>query len=720
MNLRQKKRVKMIIKRPLMKFGALTLLFSFMLTIHAQSINTRPLHGFSREGATAQRELEARFDSLLKRENLRDWMKRLTARPHHVGSAYGKENVEFIAAQFRSWGYETEIEQFDVLFPVPKTRLLEMVAPEKFTARLAEPALAEDSTSNQTSEPGEIITMNTARKLCSLALILSFAVAINGQSFNQEKQVKPDKTLAAKIRRFAPTVITADVSRLSAGDRRALTKIIEAARLLNPLFLRQVWSGNEALLQKLERDKTLAGRERLHYFRINNGPWSRIDSDEPFIAGVPREKPPQANFYPEDITKEEFNAWSQTLPLEARERAQGFFYTIRRDTAGKLKVVPYSQEYSEFLVPAAKLLREAAALTNNETLRNFLVKRADAFASNDYYASDVAWMELDAPIEVTIGPYETYEDELFGYKASFEAYVTLRDEAETAKLAKFSQYLQELEDNLPIDARYRNPKLGAASPIRVVNEVYASGEGNSGVQTAAYNLPNDERVVKEKGSKRVMLKNVQEAKFKQTLIPISQVVLSPADQRDVSFDSFFTHILAHELLHGLGPHNIKVNGEETTVRKQLKELASAFEEAKADITGLWALQYLMDKGVVDKRMEQQLYTTFLASAFRSVRFGITEAHGRGLALQFNYLTDEDAIQYDERTALFSINRAKIKDAVRKLTHEIMTIQAEGSYEKAKAMLDKYGVIRPSMQKALDSLKGVPVDIEPIFPLAKKQ
>jgi Peptidase family M49 len=560
--------------------------------------------------------------------------------------------------------------------------------------------------------------MNKARQLCSLAVILCFVAALYGHPVNQEKQVKPDKTLAAKIRRFAPTVITADVSRLSAGDRRALTKIIEAARLLNPLFLRQVWSGNEALLQKLERDKTPAGRERLHYFRINNGPWSRIDSDEPFIEGVPREKPQGANYYPENMTKEEFNAWAQSLPLEARERALGFFYTIRRDTEGKLKVVPYSQEYSEFLVPAAKLLREAAALTTNETLKDFLTKRADAFASNDYYASDVAWMELDAPIEVTIGPYETYEDELFSYKAAFEAYVTLRDEAETAKLAKFSQYLQELENNLPIDARYRNPKLGAASPIRVVNEVYASGEGNSGVQTAAYNLPNDERVVKEKGSKRVMLKNVQEAKFKQTLIPISKVVLSAADRRDVSFDSFFTHILAHELLHGLGPHNISVNGEETTVRKQLKELSSAFEEAKADITGLWALQYLMDKGVVDKRTERALYTTFLASAFRSVRFGITEAHGRGIALQFNYLMDEDAIRYDERASLFSINRAKIKDAVRKLTHEIMTIQAEGSYEKAKAMLDKYGVIRPPMQKALDRMTNVPVDIEPIFPLAK--
>ena len=269
-----------------------------------------------------------------------------------------------------------------------------------------------------------------------------------------------------------------------------------------------------------------------------------------------------------------------------------------------------------------------------------------------------------------------------------------------------------------MEARYRNPKLGAASPIRVVNEVYTSGEGNSGVQTAAFNLPNDERVVKEKGSKRVMLKNVQEAKFKKTLVPISRVVLSPAELSHLAFESFFTHILMHELMHGLGPHNISVNGEQTTVRKQLKDLSSALEEAKADITGLWALQYLMDKGVIDKRLEQSMYTTYLASAFRSVRFGITEAHGKGMALQFNYLVDEGGISVDEAKGTFSINHAKIKDAVRKLSTDILTIQAEGSYDKAKALLDKYAVMRPAMQKALDRLGDVPVDIEPIFPLAK--
>ncbi|MEP6719401.1 MAG: hypothetical protein ABJB21_09665 [bacterium] len=552
----------------------------------------------------------------------------------------------------------------------------------------------------------------------SLLLLSTLLISISGMQKREGKKSVGDPELAKKISRFAPTTLTADLSKLSARDRQALNKIIAAAKLLDPLFLRQVWSGNDALQAKLEADNTALGRQRLNYFLINDGPWSRLDSNEPFIEGVPHEKPPHANFYPDDITKDEFNSWLAGLPGSEKEKATGYFYTIRREANGKLMTVSYSQEYREFLEPAAKLLREAAALTTNRTLKDFLAKRADAFSSNDYYASDVAWMDLDAPIDVTIGPYETYEDELFGYKAAFEAYVTLTDSIESAKLKKFSQHLQELENNLPLAAQYRNPKLGASSPMRVVNEVFASGEGNNGVQTAAFNLPNDERVVKEKGSARIMLKNVQDAKFNKVLIPISREVLTVVQQRNIAFDSFFTHILMHELMHGLGPHNITVNGQATTVRLQLKDKYSAIEEAKADVTGLWALQYLIDKGVIDKQMQRTLYTTYLASMFRSVRFGLTESHARGVAMQFNYFTDEGAIKFDERTNKFSVDNAKIKDAVRKLTQELLTIEAEGSYDKAKAILDKYSSIRSQMQGALDRLINVPVDIEPIFPVAK--
>lgn len=386
---------------------------------------------------------------------------------------------------------------------------------------------------------------------------------------------------------------------------------------------------------------------------------------------------------------------------------------IKRDDNRGLKLIPYSEEYAEFLKPAAELLNEAQELTENATLKKFLKLRAEAFLSDDYYASDVAWMDLDSPIEVTIGPYETYEDELFGYKAAFEAFVTITDVNESQKLAKFSSYLQELENNLPLDNRFKNKKIAALAPIRVVDEVYASGEARRGVTTAAFNLPNDEKVVKEKGSKRVMLKNIQQAKFDRVLTEISKKVLTPKNQTEVKFEPFFTHILMHELMHGIGPHNIIVGTRESNVRMELKDHYSAVEEAKADITGLFALQYLIDKGVIDKKMENSMYLTFLASAFRSVRFGITEAHGRGVALQFNFLQDEGAIIQD-RQGKFSIDVTKIKPAVKKLTRELLTLQAEGDYEKARTLLAKYAIVRPAMQKALDSLKDVPVDIDPIF------
>jgi len=332
--------------------------------------------------------------------------------------------------------------------------------------------------------------MKAWRRLMVMAMVSTLATAapLAKKTMGPQSDSAADLSMNGRINRFAPTTLTANITSLSPKDRKALMKIITAAKLLDPLYLRQIWSGNEALLKKLQADKTLIGRLRLHYFMINKGPWSQLDGNEPFIEGVPP-RPPQANFYPDDMTKDEFNSWLNTLSPGDKEKATGYFYLIRRDANGKLKTAPYSEEYREFLGPAAKLLREAAALTTNKTLKDFLNKRAAAFASNDYYESDVAWMDLDAPIDVTIGPYETYEDELFGYKAAFEAYVTLRDEAESAKLKKFSQYLQEIENNLPIDPRYRNPKLGAASPIRVVNEVFSAGEGNSGVQTAAFNLP---------------------------------------------------------------------------------------------------------------------------------------------------------------------------------------------------------------------------------------
>ena len=543
--------------------------------------------------------------------------------------------------------------------------------------------------------------------------------------------------------RFAPAEIGADITALPDQERRALAKLVEAARLMDSLFLRQVWAGNDAMLQDLAHAAVTRGstaadarqaeaEERLHYFLINKGPWSRLDHNRVFVPGAPP-KPESGNFYPEGADKESVQRWIDGRSGDAKITATGFFTTIRRAPAGSgagattpsaagsavdFTTVPYSIEYQSELARAAALLREAADLTAQPTLKRFLTARADAFLTNDYYASDVAWMELDASIEPTIGPYEVYEDEWFNFKAAFEAFITVRDDAESKRLQAFSAHLQDLENALPIDSKYRNPQLGSLAPIRVVNVVFAAGDGNRGVQTAAYNLPNDERVVKEKGTKRVMLKNMQDAKFNRVLVPISKVALSAADQRNLSFDAFFTHILMHELMHGLGPHNITVGGRETTVRQELKETYSAIEEAKADVSGLWALQQLADRKLVDPAIARTMYTTFLASAFRSIRFGINEAHGRGIAVQLNYLLDAGAFKVMPG-GTFAVDETKIVEAVTALTREIMTLQAEGSYTKAKALIDRLGTVRPSVQKVMDRLTTVPVDIEPKFTTAER-
>jgi Peptidase family M49 len=522
--------------------------------------------------------------------------------------------------------------------------------------------------------------------------------------------------------RFAPTAFNVDTSSLSPGDQKALAKLIQAARVVNRIFMRQFWSGDLALYQKLQEDKSPLGRARLHYFWINKGPWSEIDGYIAFLPGVPPRKPLGANFYPEDMTKEEFENWVNTLSPDRKESALGFFTLIRGEPIGHLHAIPYSVEYKSDLEQAGKLLREAAALTDNASLKKFLLTRADAFASNNYFESDMAWMDLDAPLDITFGPYETYQDELFGYKAAFEAFINLRDDKESARLAFLGRHLQDIENNLPEDPQFRNPKLGALAPIRVVNEVFGAGDANHGIATAAYNLPNDDNVVQQKGSKRVMLKNVQEAKFKSTLIPISRIVLPPAAQKDLSFDSFFTHIVAHELCHGIGPHQIKINGRETNPRLELKEQFGALEEAKADITGLFALQFLMtqaDRGQIQAPIphgpeaERQLYTTYLASAFRELRFGLQDAHARGMAVQFNYILDKGGFVANP-DGTFSVDFAKIQDAIRALDHDFLTLEATGDYQGAKKMVTELGVLRPATQQVLDHLKSLPTDIEPVF------
>jgi hypothetical protein len=535
-------------------------------------------------------------------------------------------------------------------------------------------------------------------------------------ALNPQARTDAAGDLQARAARFAPVDLTADISALPDNEKQALRRLIQASKMFDALFLRQVWAGNETMLLDLLEDQSALGKARLHYFLINKGPWSRLDENQPFIPGAPP-KPAAANFYPAGATKEQVDAWIKTLPDAQRRMATGFFTTIRRGLDGTFTAVPYSVDYQGELAEVARLVAEAASLTTQPTLKTFLEKRAAAFLSNDYYDSDVAWMELDATIEPTIGPYEVYEDEWFNYKAAFEAFITVRDDAETAKLARFGSELQEIEDHLPIDPKYRNPTLGALAPIRVVNTVFSSGDANRGVQTAAFNLPNDERVVREKGSKRVMLKNNQEAKFHMVLEPIAKIALAGSDQANVAFNAFFTHVLMHELMHGLGPHNITVGGRATTVRQEFRELYSTIEEAKADVSGLFAMQYLIDQGKLDKQFEQTMYVTYLASMFRSIRFGLTEAHGRGVAIQLNYFLDHGGVIVG-RDGTFAVDPAKIRQNVTDLTRDLMTMQAVGDYGAAKQLLDKLANVRPQAQAIFDRLKNVPVDIEPRFVTAE--
>jgi peptidase M49-like protein len=548
------------------------------------------------------------------------------------------------------------------------------------------------------------------RKILMASIVASIVAA--GAVRAQERSIPNLEQLKTMTARFAPVDLSADVASLPANERQALARLVEAAKVMDTLFLRQVWAGNETMLLDLLQDTSELGRARLHYFLINKGPWSRLDENAPFIPGAPK-KPEQANFYPAGATKEEVEAWIATLSGAQRAFAIGFFTTIRRNPEGKFVAVPYSFEYQGELARVAELLREAAALTTQATLKAFLEKRAQAVITNDYYDSDVAWMELDASIEPTIGPYEVYEDEWFNYKAAFESFIAVRDAVETNKLTRFGSELQEIENNLPIDPRYRNPKLGAMAPIRVVNTVFSSGDANRGVQTAAFNLPNDERIVAEKGTKRVMLKNNQDAKFKTVLVPISKVALAAGDQANIDFEAFFTHILMHELMHGLGPHNIVAGERPTTVRQELKETYSTIEEAKADVSGLFALQFLVDHGKLDKKFEQTMYTTFLASIFRSIRFGLNEAHGRGVAIQLNYFLDHGGVTV-AADGTFAVNASRIKQNVIDLTRDIMTMEATGAYVDAKQMLEKMAVVRPPVRRVLDRLVSVPVDIEPRF------
>ncbi|KAJ1810980.1 hypothetical protein LPJ56_005844, partial [Coemansia sp. RSA 2599] len=470
-------------------------------------------------------------------------------------------------------------------------------------------------------------------------------------------------TVRERLANYKTTELRADLSHLTEGDKRALVKLADVSDLLNSVYYQQIWSGASQmradLQEKAAKNQSAEAKDELHLFELLKGPWDRSRENEPFIKGV-GEKPKTANVYPEDMSAEEFDKWVMTLLPEEAKRAKGFYdVVVRSGQEGALELKKYSEVYSEYLEPASRLMKEAAELASDESFKRFLRMRGEAFVSNRYLDSEVAWLRIshESGLEAAIGPYETYEDEMFSAKAFFESLVHVRDFEASGVLQKFTDSLQLVENNLPIPDKYRNKEL-VPPPIVVVNQVYSGGD-TAAPLVAAFNLPNDEEAIDLAGSKLTMIKNVQHAKFDSVLVPIARVVLKPGDMEYVRFDAFFGHVLYHEVCHSAGPH--KVVGTNDTVRSRLQDLHSAFEEAKADITGLFAAKLLIDRGTIDDITLREFYTTYLASAFRSIRFGLAEAHGLGQAMQLSYLLEKGGFVYEE--GRFSVDMERMEKAV---------------------------------------------------------
>jgi len=527
-----------------------------------------------------------------------------------------------------------------------------------------------------------------------------------------------DKPIEGRLAVYAPVKISVPWELLDKNETAALENIYRAAVVMDEIFLRQVWKGNVELRKALiSKDKM----KELKFFEINFGPWDRINGNEPFIGKIL--KPDGAEFYPTDMTKQEFEEWISKRAVD-REAFEGTFTVIRRgEKPGQLVAVPYSIEYKELLDEAVGYLLGAADLTANESLAKFLRSRAAAFGSNDYFESDMDWMDVsDNLIDVTIGPYEVYEDKLFNYKAAFEAFVCIRDPKESVRLDGLKGYLIKMEKNLPIPDEHKNLDRGLESPISVVDVVFSAGDTKAGVQTLAFNLPNDERVHEAKGSKKVMLRNIIHAKFDKILMPIARQLIAGDQLEHVTFDAYYNHILLHEFSHGLGPGRITLaDGTETTAQKALKEVHSSIEEAKADIVGEYNIYYLIDEGFFGRELEKDVAVTFLAGFFRSVRFGAESAHGRANMVIFNYTREYGAYSYDAGSGKWSVDTEKMRGAVKDLSAKILMIQALGDYEAAKGLLDKYGKMDADVEASLLKLRKarLPVDIVPQFEIQKK-
>ncbi len=516
-----------------------------------------------------------------------------------------------------------------------------------------------------------------------------------------------------RVAQYAPTPVSCGRSMLTEEQSQVLDKLIQAAEYIDAIFWKQASFRGLELKNALELKEDPKYDAYLEYLNINYGPYDRLDAHRPFIGT--EDKPAGAAFYPPEMTKEEFNEYIESHPDE-KTAFESPYTLIRRQNSG-LEAVPYNAAYQEELEPAARLLREAADITTNPSLKNYLKLRAEDLLKNDYYQSDIAWIDLeDNRVELVIGPYEVYEDGLMGLKAAYESFVYINDFEEMEKIAGYIDFLPEMQQNLPVEQKYKAQEVGGlASPLNVVCEVFSAGDARAGVQTLAFVLPNDERVREEKGTKKVMLKNIQEAKFNKILVPISQKVLTPEDAENVSFYAYFNETILHELCHALGVNYVTFpDGTRTTVNKALQEHYSAIEEAKATVLGIYSVPFLIQQGWIPAEKQKEIYTTYLAGMFRSLRFGLHEAHGMGTLLQYNFLREKGAVEYDESLKKYRINMEQFPAAIEELARILLILEGNGNYDDAGQFLDEYGLAEPLIEATIAGLDDIPVDIKPVF------
>jgi hypothetical protein len=514
------------------------------------------------------------------------------------------------------------------------------------------------------------------------------------------------------LEKLATIRMNPDTSFLTAEERQVVNLLNQAGNLMSEIYLRQLFELNPEVRAQIAAFDHPQRPLLLEKFDAFFGPWDPIEEDRPFFGNTPR--PDGAGFYPADLTKAEFESYLDANP--GQRDALTDPYTVVRRQGDRLAAIPYSQEYKHWLEPAAKLLEQAAAITTNASLKRFLTLRAQSFRTDDYYQSELAWMDLEGtPIEIAIGPYEVYDDRLYGRKTAFEAFVTLKDPQESRALDVYKGLLRDMEANLPVEARFKNFQRGFASPIAVAVQVHGGGDNVPGVQTIAFNLPNDERVREAKGAKKVILRNVLGAKYDRILGPMAPLIFVAEDAANVTQRYMFMETLFHELSHSLGPGSIVVNGRKTTVDAELKELHTGIEEAKADVMGAWNVMYMMDRGVLPKAERDQIRATYVAGLFRAMRFGTNSAHGRGAAMQYGYLRDKGALVWDEGAQRFRVDRTTIDGAIRDLVADIVRLQATGDYAGTKALMERWAELDPQASQIIASMAAIPVDIRPIYP-----